>query len=193
MNMRLETFTAVLLAGGRSTRMGRDKAGVILDGTPLWQRQLATLRAANPHELLISGRSDGPYAGAGLEIAPDETPGLGPLGGIATALRRMQCERLLVLAVDLPAMTADFLRDLLEGCEPAMGVVPRLDGKFEPLAAVYPRACLAVAEECLLGEDRSMQRFVRRGLAAGQLLARDIPPAARDLFRNVNTPADVTL
>jgi molybdopterin-guanine dinucleotide biosynthesis protein A len=81
-------FTAVLLAGGKSTRMGRDKAGVLLHGQPLWQRQLATLRAVQPAELFISGKADAAYAGAGVEIVADNFPGLGPLSGLEATLRR---------------------------------------------------------------------------------------------------------
>ena len=94
--------------------MGRDKSALLVDGEPLWQHQLATLRATQPAELFISGKRDGPYADCGVEILADEFPDCGPLGGIATALRRCQSERLLVLAVDMPAMTAEFLRILLD-------------------------------------------------------------------------------
>src|SRR5688500_16588132 len=93
-------FAAVLLAGGRSTRMGFDKATLVIDGQPLWQRQLATLRALHPHELFISGRLDGPYGGAGVEIIEDDVADLGPLGGIASILRRAESELVLILAID---------------------------------------------------------------------------------------------
>ncbi len=184
-------FTAVLLAGGKSVRMGRDKAGTTIEGVPLWQRQCATLRAVKPHALWIAGPLGGPYAGAGVEIVPDDAPGLGPLGGVVTALRRMQSEWLLVLAIDLPAMTSEFLLDLLSACEQGRGIVPAIDGWFEALAAVYPRACLPVGEECLRGQDRSMQRFVREAIDADLLTAHEVPPALRALFRNINSPADL--
>ncbi|MEQ1854155.1 MAG: molybdenum cofactor guanylyltransferase, partial [Chthoniobacteraceae bacterium] len=117
--------SAVLLAGGRSSRMGRDKPGLIFDGKPLWRHQLATLRATQPAELFISGAADGCYADAGIPVIPDDAPGLGPLGGIATALRRCTGEPLLVLAVDMPMMTPDFLRSLLdESRRTGKGVIP---------------------------------------------------------------------
>ena len=80
-------FSAVLLAGGKSTRMGRDKAAVLVEGRELWARQLDTLRRTGAGELFISGFSDGPYAAAGLSIIADENVGFGPLGGIVAALR----------------------------------------------------------------------------------------------------------
>ena len=185
-------FTAVLLAGGKSTRMGCDKAGVLIDGQPLWQRQLATLRALDPAELFISGRSDGPYAGAGVPIVADEMPGCGPLGGLVTALRRMQCERLLVLAIDLPAMTPEFLASLLgQAARTGCGVLPETGAGIEPLAAVYPRACLPLAEQSLANADRSVQRFVRLAHAQGLLSFRTTSAAEEPLFRNVNAPSDL--
>ena len=179
-------FSAVLLAGGNSTRMGRDKAALLIDGRPLWQRQLATLRATAPVELFISGKPDGPYAADGVPIIADAIPGLGPLAGLAAALRHARQARLLVLAIDLPAITAPFLGKLLAGA-PA---VPRRDGRFEPLAAVYPSACRPLVEECLRESDRSMQRFVRLALEHRLLRIHDLDADEAALFRNVNTPAD---
>jgi molybdopterin-guanine dinucleotide biosynthesis protein A len=181
-------FAAVLLAGGRSTRMGRDKATLLVDGQPLWQRQLATLRMLTPSELFISGRRDGPFASANVEVIEDAVPGLGPLAGIAAALRRAESPRILVLAIDLPAMTADFLRRLLRQDRPT---IPKQADHYEPLAAVYPKSALPLAEEFLRESDRSMQRFVRRLLADGVIETCEVSPAEAPLFQNVNRPEDI--
>ena len=187
-------FTAVLLAGGKSTRMGRDKAGVLIHDRPLWQRQLATLRAVHPHELFISGKPDGPYASAGVEILADNFPGLGPLAGLEAALRRASHPLVLVLAIDLPAMTADFLSLLLrQAAASATGCVPRDDRWFQPLAAIYPRTCLPLAEACLRDADRSMQRFVRLAVEGGLAGIRDLQPGERPLFKNINQPGDLSV
>ena len=183
------SFAAVLLAGGRSRRMGRDKALLPLaDGRLLWQRQLAVLEELQPAELFISGpeRPGFPTSVVRLE---DTAPGLGPLSGIATALRAMRSARLLVLAVDLPAMTADFLRGLLVNDR---GMIPQTsDGYFEGLAAVYPKAALAVAETLLTGADRSLQTLVRRLLEEGHAAARPVADAESGLFANWNQPDDI--
>lgn len=181
-------FAAVLLAGGRSTRMGRDKAALIIEGEPLWQRQLAKLRALSPHELFISGRADGPYAGAGVEIIEDAVPGLGPLGGIAAALRRAESPLVLILAIDLPAMTAKFLASLLPDSRP---VVPQNARYFEPLAAVYPRAALSIAEDHLRADDRSLQWFVDRLVAEELAQVRILTKSEALLFHNANEPRDL--
>ena len=176
-------FAAVLLAGGRSTRMGRDKATLVIEGQPLWQRQLDKLRALEPCELFISGRCAGPYASAGVEIIEDSVPGLGPLGGVAAALRRATSPRVLVLAVDLPRMSAEFLASLLREPHPT---IPRHGNFFEPLAAIYPKCALPVAEEMLGQEDRSMQRFVRGLLERNWVQARTTRAAEVGYFKNLN-------
>ncbi len=185
-------FSAVLLAGGKSSRMGRDKAGLIIDGQPLWQRQLETLRAVGPRELFISGRFDGPYAQAGVEIVQDATPGLGPIAGIAAALHRATSPLLLVLAIDLPEIGAEFLTRMVEQARRSnAGVVPWIDRHFEALAAVYPRAALPLIVECLGGNDRSMQRFMRCACEAGLLTALPIAADHLSTFRNLNRPEDL--
>ena len=188
----LPPFAAVLLAGGRSTRMGRDKAGLIIDGQPLWQRQLGELRALNPAELFISGRSDGPYAGAGVEIVTDAVPDLGPLAGIAATLQRTTAPLLLVLAIDLPRISRGLLTTLVTAArQSGAGVVPQSERGFEPLAAVYPRTALPAARACLRGSDRSLQHFVRHLIDAGVVSAWPFAPGWRDELRNVNTPDDL--
>ncbi len=205
------SHAAVLLAGGKSSRMGRDKSALPVNGEPLWQRQLAVLRATQPAELFISGKSDGPYADYGVEILADEIPGCGPLGGIATALRRCTSERLLVLAVDMPAMTAVFLRTLLEESQrTAKGIIPvATDGRrradrdqsarllpsaaagIEPLAAVYPRATLAIADECLHAGEFKLEAFIRKLEMRGLVSMRLFEEKDATFFTNWNEPGDI--
>jgi len=182
----------VLLAGGKSTRMGRDKAGVIFEGRPLWERQCATLAALQPAELFVSGRLDGPYAGSGVEVIPDGRPGCGPLSGLEAVLPRMRTTLLCVLAIDLPWMTSAFLERLIRlAIHEGRGVVPRNGDYFEPLAAVYPRALRELIAGQLRSEDYAMQSLVRRSVELGLVVPYDISGPERPLFRNVNFPADI--
>jgi molybdopterin-guanine dinucleotide biosynthesis protein A len=188
------SHAAVLLAGGKSSRMGRDKSALVASGKPLWRHQLATLRATEPAELFISGKCDGPYADCGLEVVPDEFPDRGPLGGIVSVLHRCMSKRLLVLAVDMPAMTAGFLRALLEQSQRhATGIVPALlpAGRLEPLAAVYPLAALRLAEECLRAGERRLETFIRALEAAALMTILPIEAGQGSLFMNWNRPDDV--
>ena len=190
-----QAFAAVLLAGGRSRRMGQDKAMLPLpDGRRLWERQLAVLRALGPAEIFISGPAREGFP-SDVPLLADEVPGLGPLAGIAAALKAMHTPRLVVLAVDLPTMTTAFLRGLLEE-EPAFsstpGVVPQAaDGFFEPLAAVYARPSLPWAEAQLRNGERALQTFVRLLIDKGLAVVHPVADADASLFTNWNQPQDL--
>ena len=80
-------FSAVILAGGKSIRMGRDKAWLPLDGQPLLARQIAVVRELDPVELFISGRNDTDYSSLGYPVLQDAFPDAGPLAGIAADTR----------------------------------------------------------------------------------------------------------
>ena len=192
MKRKTSEFTAVLLAGGRSTRMGRDKAALEIEGEPLWQRQLATLRATGASHLLISGRADGPFANAGVLVIEDLTPGAGPLGALEAVLPRIATSHALVLAIDLPAMRADFLRVLVKtALARDCSVIPESDGRFEPLAAVYGPSLLPVVIECLRGPDHSMQNLLRLAMKRQLAIPHPLSAEERALFRNLNSPGDI--
>lgn len=101
----MKTLTAVLLAGGESQRMGRDKATLILDGEPLWSRQLRILRELQPEKMLISARARPAWCPPEIETVLDAPPSRGPLSGLAAALKRIETTHLLALAIDVPQMT----------------------------------------------------------------------------------------
>lgn len=183
-------FSALLLAGGKSRRMGRDKAFLEVNGEPMWRRQLMLLETLAPAELLIAGPSHANWAAARCEILQDAVPDSGPLGGIVAGLRRITTRSLLVLAIDLPLMTAEFLAQLLRSCAKDIGVVPKQADRFEPLAAVYPKAALPLAENALQVREYSVQRFAALCIERQLLRERMITPDEERLFLNANTPAD---
>lgn len=172
--------------------MGQDKAGVLIDGQCLWERQLETLRRTGPKELIISGDPNGPYAKSGVRIVTDDQIGMGPLAGIAAALGKSDSPYLLVLAIDLPKMRHDFLRALVEAASVEnKGIVPQKAAWFEPMGAVYTRACLPLIGQHLKMIDRSMQCFVRDAIVQGLLLPRPLSEAEEVFFTNINTPTDL--
>lgn len=191
----LPPFSAVVLAAGLSSRMGRDKAQLKIGGQPLWRRQRDLLAAAGAAELFLSARDNQAWAQAATEhftaVVRDVENDAGPLAGIAAAFDRATHDWLLVVAVDLPAMTAAYLTRLVALAGNGCGAVPAWpDGRVEPLCAVYPRSAAAVAGRLLEQQELRMQGFVRALEAAG--LIERIPIAAADtpLFVNWNQPGD---
>src|SRR5579859_1217640 len=178
------TLTALLLVGGQSRRMGSDKAGLLLKGEPLWARQLRILRELQPEALWISARVPPAWRPPEVEFVPDEPPSRGPLSGIAAALQRLPTSHLLVLAIDLPQMTPEHLRQLCTLTRPACGVIPRRGELFEPLCALYPVEAASTAQTALAGSDVSLQHFAKILLGHDQLQIHALSAAEEPLYRN---------
>src|SRR5215475_2044426 len=183
-------ISAVLLAGGESRRMGRDKATLIFRGRPLWEIQLALLRKLRPREIFLSARSDSVWRPADVHFVPDQTPSRGPLSGLAAALARIQTGHLIALAVDMPLMTEDFLRSLCDVIKPSCGVVPMIGDRAEPLAAIYPKSADSDVSAALSGSDFSLQSLAKKLIAVGKLCLVSVRKNEERYFRNLNTPGD---
>ena len=209
-------FSAVILAGGQSRRMGRDKAWLPLAGKSLLARQVELVRQLGPAEVFIAGRADTDYRALGCRVLTDRFFDAGPLAGIERALEATTSPRLLVLAVDLPNLTVPFLRRLAIGCAGEAGVVSRYDGHIEPLVAFYPKAAwpvlvrlldehlrrppAAVAGSGVRGlpvvgkreeKGASVTRFAELCVAAGLVNFLDVSAADARCFANWNSPADL--
>jgi molybdenum cofactor guanylyltransferase len=186
------TFSAALLAGGHSTRMGRDKAFLPIPGSDglLWQRQLEVLKELGPEAIFWSGQAR-PGLPSDLRVVSDEIENAGPLAGISACLHQLESDLLIVLAVDLPRMSAAFLRGLLVRCFDECGAVVQHGDIFEPLAAIYPRSLHVLAGEHLDQKRLALQDFVHE--AVGQRRLKAVPLDERDawLFKNVNSPSDL--
>ena len=182
--------SAFILAGGRSSRMGTDKALLPLGGENLLQLALRKSKAVSPTPIIVGDRERYSIYG---EVIEDRFPGCGPLAGIYSALCATQTDLNLVLSVDMPLMTADFLIWLVQlaaaGAE--LAFVPEVQGQRQPLCAVYRRAAQGVIEQALkLGElkvDRIFRLIPTRFVKEDELLAAGFSPT---IFCNVNTPAD---
>ncbi len=184
-------FSAAVLAGGRSTRMGEDKAFLVVDGQPLWQRQVAKLTALEPAETVLSLHAEQKIESAPVPIVRDAHPGIGPLGGILACLEAVKTSPLLVLGVDLPGMTEHVLRTLLLNMKTGCGAVFSRRGTFEPLCAIYPKLMLELGREMLLQNEYALQVFIRRGLQRGWMKQVEIGDSLQAAFANLNTPEDL--
>lgn len=187
------TFNAVLLAGGKSTRMGLDKAYLQVEwggaSIPLWERQLAVLQSITFEKLFISGPRKQGYP-ASVTVLEDDWPDVGPLGGIATCLSKSQSAFLLVLAVDLPRIQPGFLRKLLARSVAGCGVVPAHQNRFEPLIAVYPASALVPAIDQIRKRSYALQPFVARLLENRLVRSYRVEASEQDQLENWNTPQD---
>ena len=176
--MNSDGWTAAVLAGGRSRRMGTDKAGLVLpDGRTLLARQIDLLEELNPSALFVSARSGQELPALPRRVQRIDDPGThGPLGGVVALLRASPYPRVLVLAVDLPRLDRSTLQALLAPDREQLGVLLELRGEPEPFPALYPRSWLRVAELAL----ETGHLALRPLLASSE---------AREHFRRVTAPA----
>lgn len=184
-------FGAVILAGGKSSRMGRDKAWLEVRGKTLLARQIEVARETGAMEILISGRAEADYSAFGCRVLLDKFPDAGPLAGVERGLAATASPLLLVLAVDLPAMSVELLCKLAGCCAENVGMIPRCNGVIEPLAAIYPKSAHPTAETLLSEKNNSMINFARRCVLSGLARFAERPAGDAKFFTNWNSPADL--
>ena len=202
---------ACVLAGGLSSRMGRDKAMLPFAGTTLLGHALDRLSRAGFSPFLSGARRDAP---AHVPCVPDNYETQGPLGGIEAALRAVSAHPeafgaespdtpVLFLAVDLPFASVELLRFIYERAllSGALASLPSVNGQPQPLCAVY-RASLAPALAQALDQgDRKVIRVLKTAISADRIdeYRYEAVAAAHGFsgaelpFRNINTPADAGL
>jgi molybdopterin-guanine dinucleotide biosynthesis protein A len=191
-NAPADDVTAYILAGGRSSRMGADKALVDFDGRPLLARALDLACSLTSDVRIVGSRNK--FA----QFAPvveDVFPGCGPLGGIHAALHASLTDLNLILAVDMPFVSPAFLQYLISqarDASEAAAVVPHGDGGWQPLCAIYRREFAAAADRALRAGRYRIDRLFDE--VRIQVIEREkwegagFSPA---IFRNLNTPEEL--
>ena len=187
----MEAITAYILAGGKSLRMGSDKAFARFEGRTLLQRALDTARLLTPDCRIVGAR--GKFEAFG-HVVEDVYADRGPLGGIDAALKNTATDLNLVLAVDMPYVSSEFLLYLAREAQGsgALLAVPRTSDGWQPLCAVFRKGFGSLADAALRDGrnavhtllENSAPRVIdevelgRAGFSAG-------------MFRNLNAPADL--
>ena len=145
----MNPFTLAIIAGGRSRRMGRDKALVDLDGRPMLQHVIDRVSDLGQAQTLLVSNDHAAHARFSLPMQRDSLPDAGSLGGIYTALLHSRCDHTLVVACDMPFLSPTLMLRMLELREEGGHdvIVPRVDGYPQGLHALYSQACLAPVRE----------------------------------------------
>jgi molybdopterin-guanine dinucleotide biosynthesis protein A len=184
------SVSAAIMAGGKSKRMGQDKAWIELDGEPLIARVASVLAAVADEVIIVA--NDPKYDSLGLQVVRDRYPTGGALGGIATGVGAATHDTVLVAACDMPFLSPEVWRLILGHSGEADVVIPKIGGEYETLHALYTRACIphmarAIAENRL----RVISFFEQvRLLAIEEPELRAVDPTLR-AFTNVNTPEEL--
>jgi molybdenum cofactor guanylyltransferase len=177
-------FSAAILAGGRSSRFGLDKASYPFRGKPLLSWVLDSLQDAD--ERFIVSRTPYPYAPVFADIL--DIPG--PLSGIYTALSRARYDWVAIAACDMPFLTPDYWQTLLTYCAHTQAVVVESKKGLEPLAALYHRDVLTVVKASLEQGNRAVYRVFEQVDAT--ILKQKELMISDQTFYNINFQDDVS-
>jgi molybdopterin-guanine dinucleotide biosynthesis protein A len=197
-------LSLLILAGGKSTRMGQDKAWLMLDGRPLVMRVIDRMLPL-VDEVIVSTNQPAvfdawlPSLTVPARTVADRYRGAGPLAGLHAGLLMARCDLVLALATDMPFVNPALIRYLAELATSADvdAVVPQVPSPetgqigLEPLHAIYRRTCLPAIEGCLIADQRRVVSFLDRVrlrvVSSDEIRPHD--PLFRS-FANVNTPQD---
>ena len=206
--METTRHPAIVLAGGKSTRLGRDKASEVLAGTSLLQRAITACEGVASRFVIVKAIGQQlPEVSAVVAVEPVEDlyPETGPLGGIATGLQALaapiarrrenapaEAQVALVVACDMPLLQPALLAELLRLALGHAAVVPVRDGQPEPLCAVYSTACLEPAVSLLEAGDYRVSGLLAavEALMVPETQWRPFDPQALS-FLNVNREEDL--
>jgi molybdopterin-guanine dinucleotide biosynthesis protein A len=179
-----ENATAIIMAGGSSSRMGTDKSILPLEGKPMIERICERLHGTFSRILISAGDTD-KFAFLDERVVTDKVPGQGPLMGIASALQISDNELNFVVACDIPHVNLPLVRRMLVEAEDVDIVVPvNRDGKYEPLFAVYRKSTLAAINDILACGGRKISDVF------GCCKVKYIELDDSDWLMNINTMAE---
>lgn len=176
---------AIVMAGGRSSRMGRDKSLLKIDDSSLLER---ICRQLNPlfEEILISGGDEKRLSFLNRKIIPDRTAGRGPLMGIVSAVSASSFDLNMIVACDIPDLDLELIEQMMDRGETWDAVIPRnADGSIEPLFGVYNKSILPEMERVLAaGENKIDAAFINARVRYVEL-------SPEQAIKNINTRDDL--
>jgi molybdopterin-guanine dinucleotide biosynthesis protein A len=183
-------ISGLVLAGGSSTRMGRDKAFLELDGRPLIEIVVERMASVCAEVLIVAGDTR-PYAGLGVPVVEDRFRGVGVLGGLHAGLEAAAHELTLAVGCDMPFLSLDLLRAFVDWAEGFDVVLLRQGEQVEPLHGAYRRTCLPAMEAAIRARRRRIISFFPC-VRVRYVTPDDVIPFDPDLrsFRTVNTPQE---
>lgn len=156
--MSIENIKCCIIAGGKSGRFGSDKSLHMYDGKPMISH---TYDAVKPvfNDVYIIASDGGKFSFLDAKIIPDIIPGLGPIGGIYTAVESIQMERVFVFPCDMPFLNTEFIRYMAEIPDYYDIIVPEVNGRYQPLHAIYSKKCVPAIRRNIDLKDYRMSGF----------------------------------
>jgi molybdopterin-guanine dinucleotide biosynthesis protein A len=189
----LADITGVLLAGGKSRRMGEDKRYLQVGRQTLFERSLSVFRSVF-QEVVVVIAQDSATIEAGVPVIRDLVPDCGGLGGLYTGLKQAATRHVFVAACDMPFLNPQAIRYVTALKDNADIVMVQRNTGLQPMHALYGRRCLPVIEEMVHTHNMKIQDIVAHPSLHVRLITEaelsQIDPEGRS-FLNVNTPSDL--
>lgn len=196
--MEIEEFdiTGVLLAGGKSRRMGTDKRSLVLNGETLFNRALGVLVRIFPEVLVVLGQNDFPVHHEKVRIVNDLIPNRAAAGGLYTGLHFATHPRIFVVACDMPFLNSEVIRYMANLTSPGDITLVELNHGLQTMHAMYSKRCLSFLEQMVKSENLRVQDLINQpSLEVKKVSESEVAPYDRNLlsFMNINSPADFEL
>lgn len=182
-------LTGLVIAGGKSSRMGVEKGLVQFGGKPLIMYPVELLKQVC-QDVIISANSTS-FGFLGLPVIPDSITGGGPIVGIYSGLLASPTENIFVLSCDMPLLNLGLLKYLIASSEGEKAAVARHKGYAEPLCGIYHRELIGELESHIAEEKYKLISFLEKVKGRYIEINESLPFYNPDLFLNVNTPGDL--
>lgn len=187
--MNTELITGIVLAGGRSRRMGTDKSLMMLNGKSMIEYSIDALKPLC-HKIVISSNNFS-YDFTGCEVWPDELPDQAPIVGIYSCLKRSKTDINIILSCDMPLMSTSVLEFLLSNSSNHDINVPMHgDGFIEPLCGIYKKSSMEILKEFIDNGNFRLNECIRATSHHLISIESEFPILSENMFLNINTPDD---
>jgi len=184
------SLTGIILSGGESSRMGKEKGLCLLQGKPLIEYSFDLLKKFC--DSIIISSNNNVYEYLGCQIVKDEVQGIGPAGGIYSCLRASRNDENFIISCDMPMVTGGLIRYLLSHKKDFDALIPLFNGFPEPLCAFYHKSCIPVFKKSIEQGEYKIQNIIK-GINTGFIHVKSTDQFYSPLlFTNVNTPGDIT-
>jgi len=182
-------ITGIILAGGKSSRMGSDKGLIPLNGKPMIEHVINHLKKLDIPIIIISNNPE--YEKFGLPVYEDEFKDKGPVAGIYTGLLHSKTDTNIVLSCDVPFVSTELLQYLLDNSKNNRVTLPKLNGKIHPLVGVYKTDSLPTFKEHLKNDQRKLIKVCNHLNSCILDLSSHPELNNEALFKNMNTQEDL--
>lgn len=190
--LKPDKITGIILAGGKSSRMGKDKGTCSFNNKPLVEYAIEVLKPFCG-ELLLSANNIESYNKYAIEVVPDEIRFIGPLGGMFTCLKKSKTRHNIILSCDTPFISKELIKHIIVNIDSKSKIIAPLHQQnfIEPLCAYYSKDLIPIFEEYIHNKDYKLLKILSSVELKTLRIDNSLDFFNPKLFNNLNTPEDL--